>query len=180
LDPRPRSRGIPDRTLAKLNESCRSLLAICCRHCRGIAATIEDFTVGVFAYSPFALGAAVAACELLHLHTAAGLPIAEFRHSLLALHRIGSAASVPSNHATQGEICHQDGAIVAMTRRDDIHTQDIGAGRSSDLANGARVSVNNKLKADFTLQRSARGVQRDRPGLVTDDSVLRYATKSLE
>jgi len=32
---------------------------------------------------------------------------------------------VPSNHATQGEICRQDGAIVAMTRRDDIHTHDI-------------------------------------------------------
>jgi hypothetical protein len=58
------------------------------------------------------------------------MPIAEFRHSLLALHRIGSAASVPSNHVTQGEICHQDGAIVAMTRRDDIRTHDIAFDRS--------------------------------------------------
>jgi hypothetical protein len=36
----------------------------------------------------------------------------------------------PSNHVTQGEICHQDGAIVAMTRRDDIHTHDIAFDRS--------------------------------------------------
>ena len=35
----------------------------------------------------------------------------------------------PSNHATQGEICHQDDAIVAMTRRDDIHTHHIAFDR---------------------------------------------------
>jgi hypothetical protein len=37
---------------------------------------------------------------------------------------------VPRNHATQGDICHQDGAIVAMTHRDDIHTHDIAFDRS--------------------------------------------------
>jgi hypothetical protein len=36
----------------------------------------------------------------------------------------------PGNHVTQGDICHQDGAIVAMTRRDDIHTHDIAFDRS--------------------------------------------------